>query len=180
MKGDEYRDRVASYIDHNFSDHGLLVYTEVTVGKSIIGKRRKLDVFIRRASGPDALGLECKYQRTSGTTDEKIPYALQDLDAMWIPGCLVYAGTGWSTGVLHTLDGSRRAAFCDPAENLARSKHTLELDHVIAATFGLWDAVIPEARRFKVQRELELPSAPLQRADPKAPAETKQVAKGKG
>lgn len=164
MKGDEYRDRIAAYVDCNFAAHGLLVYTEVPVGKSIIGKRRRIDVFIRRNTGGDALGLECKYQSSSGTTDEKIPYALQDLDAMWIPGCLVYAGGGWSTGVLHTLEGSKLAAFCEPPKGLKRTAKTLELDHVIAATFGLWEAVIPEHRRFEGQRELGLPEAPLQRA----------------
>ena len=31
----------------------------------------------------------------------------QDLEALWVPGCLAYAGKGWSRGVLHTLEGSR-------------------------------------------------------------------------
>lgn len=165
-QADEYRDRVAAYLDLHFGDRGLLVYTEVFVGKSIIGKRRRLDVFVREREGPRALGLECKYQASKGTTDEKIPYALQDLEAMWIPGCLVYAGEGWSKGVLHTLDGTRVAAACNPGPGLRRSSETLELDHVMAATFGLWDLVIPEERRFRGQRELDLPNAPLQRAGP--------------
>ncbi|MCR9165512.1 MAG: PD-(D/E)XK nuclease superfamily protein [Nannocystaceae bacterium] len=53
-------------------------------------------------------------QQSSGTTDEKIPYALADLDAMWIEGALVYGGTGWSSGVLHTLQAAQRAVRCDP------------------------------------------------------------------
>jgi PD-(D/E)XK nuclease superfamily domain len=153
VTGAEYRDLVASYIVHNFAARGLVVYTEVSLGKTIIGKDRKVDVFVVRAADQRALAIECKYQETQGTTDEKIPYALQDLEALWIVGCLAYAGDGWSTGVLHTLQASRLAASCLPdATTLDRSKATEELDHVLAATFGLWELVIPERRRFELPR----------------------------
>lgn len=163
MTGNDYRDRIAAYVSDNFQGQGLVVYTEVGLGKTIIGKRRKLDVFIRHQDQPLALGLECKYQATSGTTDEKVPYALADLEAMWIPGCLVYAGEGWSRGVLHTLEGSRNAVFCDPPARGARdSAKTIELDYVLASVFGLWDLVIPEGRRFE-SKQLPLPGADLRR-----------------
>jgi len=112
VKPHEYRDLIAAYIDANYGPRGIVVYTEVSLGKTIIGKNRQLDVLALRKADQRALGVECKYQEVQGTTDEKIPYALQDLEALWIPGCLVYAGTGWSTGVLHTLEGSRRAVHC--------------------------------------------------------------------
>lgn len=161
MKGDEYRDRIAAYIHAAFGGYGLVVYTEIPLGKTIIGKARHIDVFVLRPSDQRALGLECKRQNTSGTTDEKIPYALQDLDAMWIPGALVYAGAGWSTGVLHTLASSRLAVYCDPAEDLARTSATLELDHVVASVFGLWDRILPQERRFVRDPQLLLPGAPF-------------------
>ena len=149
MTGNQYRDLIARYIDEVFSRHGLVVYTEVSLGKTIIGKNRQIDVFVVRSSDQLALAIECKYQETHGTADEKIPYALADLAALWIPGVLVYAGTGWSRGVLHTLEGSRLAAYCLPTSgNLIPGPQTRELDHVIAATFGLWDLVIPAAKRF--------------------------------
>ena len=47
--------------------------------------------------------------------DGEKPY--DKAEAMWIPGCLVYAGEGWSRGVLHTLEGSRNAVFCEPGED---------------------------------------------------------------
>lgn len=140
---------MAAYIERQFGAQGLAVYTEVSLGKTIIGKNRRVDIFVLRKSDQRALGVECKYQQTSGTADEKIPYALQDLEAMWIPGCLVYGGSGWSQGVLHTLEGSRLAVCCEPQlPELARTKQTLELDHVLGAVFGLWDYVIPESRIF--------------------------------
>ena len=140
MTGSEYRDLVASYIHRNFAAHGLVVYTEVALGKTIIGKDRRIDVFVVRQDDQRAVAIECKYQESKGTVDEKIPYALQDLEALRVPGCLVYAGDGWSSGVLHTLAASHLAAYCLPdALSQARTQDTIELDHTLAAIFGLWD-----------------------------------------
>lgn len=148
---------MAAYVERNFSGRGLTVYTEVGFGRTIIGKNRKIDVFVLRESDQTALAIECKYQTVAGTADEKIPYALLDLEALWIPGCLVYAGEGWSAGVLHTLRGSRAALFCAPhAETLARSNETMELDHALAAVFGLWSYVLPGERQFSATRQLPL------------------------
>jgi len=52
--------------------------------------------------------------------------------------------------VLHTLEGSRLAAYCLPdKDTLAMGKPTRELDHALAATFGLWELVLPASKRFK-------------------------------
>ena len=40
MTGKEYADLVASYILANFGSRGLVVYREVQMGKTIIGKNR--------------------------------------------------------------------------------------------------------------------------------------------
>jgi hypothetical protein len=158
VQSHEYRDLVAAYIERHFGPHGLRVYTEVSLGKTIIGKNRRIDVFALRTSDQRALAVECKYQRSQGTADEKIPYALQDLEALWIPGCLVYGGDGWSEGVLHTLEGSKSAAFCLPEQpGLERTSQTLELDHIVAAVFGLWEHVISEAKLFRRKEQLTLP-----------------------
>jgi len=167
VKPHDYRDLIASYIDANYAAKGISVYTEVSLGKTIIGKNRLLDVFVLRPSDQAALAIECKYQQVQGTTDEKIPYALQDLDALWVPGCLVYAGEGWSKGVLHTLEGSRGAAYCYPERpNLTRTVNTRELDHILAAVFGLWDFVIPSERRFGREPQLALPLRQPKKAAP--------------
>lgn len=174
MSGHEYRDRIAAYVHTNFSRFGLTVYTEVALGKSIIGKRRTLDVFMHDDDERRALGLECKFQGSTGTTDEKIWYSLADVEAMWIPGCLVYAGTGWSQGVLHTLEGSRHAAYCDPAEDNARTRATEELDHIIAAVFALWSEVIPTHRRFAPDAQLDLPVGRILRSSGQPQARTRK------
>jgi hypothetical protein len=150
MTGHQYRDLIASYILHNYGANGLVVYVEVSLGKTVIGKDRCIDVFVVRPDDRKALAIECKYQDSLGTVDEKIPYALQDLEALWVPGVLVYAGKGWSKGVMHTLEGSRLAAYCLPDRtSLARGKQTRDLDHILSATFGLWELVLPASKRFK-------------------------------
>jgi hypothetical protein len=152
VTGNEYRDLIAAYIVTQFGADGIIVYTEVSLGKTIIGKDRKLDVFVVRRADQRALAVECKFQDTQGTTDEMIPYALQDLEAMRVPACLVYAGEGWSRGVLHSLEASPLAAYCLPDPNgFERGRDPRELDHVLAATFGLWEHIIPERRRFEIQ-----------------------------
>jgi len=149
MTGNQYRDLIAGYIHRCYTPLGLVVYTEISLGKTIIGKDRRIDVFVVRSTDQRALALECKYQDSPGTVDEKIPYALQDLEALWVPGCLVYAGEGWSRGILHTLEASRLAARCLPdASTPLLAPETRELDHVLAATFGLWERVLPASRRF--------------------------------
>ena len=110
MTGNDYRDLIAAYIHHQYATLGLVVYREVNLGKTIIGKDRQIDVFVRAPRDQKAIAIECKYQDAQGTADEKIPYALEDLAALWMPGCLVYAGRGWSRGVLHPLEASRLAA----------------------------------------------------------------------
>lgn len=157
--GNKYRDRIARYIERHFGPSGISVYTELELGKTIIGKNRKIDIFLVRKSDGEVLGIECKYQSTGGTTDEKIPYALEDLRSMWIPGVLVYAGEGWSDGIRHTLAGSREAVRCDPGVDCLRSSDTTELDHVIAAVFKLWSMVINERRQFRFQEQIELPGS---------------------
>src|SRR4029078_8649100 len=90
-----------------YGDHGLVVYREVNLGKTIIAKDRQIDVFVMRPADQKASAIQVHDPDGQGTADEKIPYALDDLAALWVPGCLVYAGRGWSKGVLHQLEESR-------------------------------------------------------------------------
>ena len=73
-----------------------------------------MDIFVLHAQSDHALAIECKYQDSAGTVDEKIPYAIQDMEAMGLPVCLTYAGSGFSDGILHMLAGCPIAAACMP------------------------------------------------------------------
>jgi PD-(D/E)XK nuclease superfamily protein len=143
VTGTDYANLIASYVARRFGGRGLKVYREIRVGKSIIGKNRCIDVFCVREADNTAFAVECKYQDSVGTVDEKIPYALDDLDALPMAGCIAYAGRGFSDGVLHMLNAAPRAAYCLPVEGQSESSaDTRELDHLIAAHFGWWDVIV--------------------------------------
>jgi hypothetical protein len=151
VTGHDYKRRIASYVVAAYWDRGIQVYDEVNMGTSIIGKQRRMDLFVLHPQSGGAIALECKYQDSSGTADEKIPYTLQDLAALRVPSCVVYAGSGFSEGVLHLLQSSELAAYCMPGDDLAPAPRrsgdsidsgTWQLDHVLAMTFGWWDVIV--------------------------------------
>jgi len=147
VTGADYANLVALYLSKRFGPRGLAVYREIRVGKSIIGKNRCIDVFCVREADSRAFAVECKYQDSPGTVDEKIPYALDDLDALPMAGCIAYAGRGFSDGVLHMLNASPRAAYCLPLDGQGESTiDTRELDHLLAAHFGWWDVILGAKR----------------------------------
>jgi hypothetical protein len=152
MTGHEYANLIADYLIQNFSDRGIIVYREVSIGKSIIGKNRRVDLFVLKDDR--AYAIECKFQDSSGTADEKMPYALENMRALNMGGCIVYAGIGFSVGVLHMLQASDIAAYCLPnPADLASTKETRELDHLLAMHFGWWDLLIAGKKPWK-QRPL--------------------------
>lgn len=148
LSGKEYADLVASYILKNFGARGLVVYREVSMGKTIIGKNRHVDILVLRAETSTVLAIECKYQDTLGTVDEKIPYAIQDMQAMGVPVCLAYAGGGFSSGILHMLAACPIAAQCLPAPSLEPSRETREMDIALAMAFSFWDLVVAHKKPF--------------------------------
>lgn len=148
LSGKEYADLVASYILKNFGARGLTVYREVSMGKTIIGKNRHVDILVLHEATSAVLAIECKYQDTLGTVDEKIPYAIQDMQAMGVPVCLAYAGGGFSAGILHLLAACPIAAQCLPAPELAPSRETRELDIALAMAFRFWDLVVASKKPF--------------------------------
>ena len=148
LSGKEYADLVAAYILKNFGGRGLTVYREVSMGKTIIGKNRHVDILVLHEATARVLAIECKYQDTLGTVDEKIPYAIQDMQAMGVPVCLVYAGGGFSSGILHMLAACPIAAQCLPASSLEPSRETREVDIALAMAFSFWDLVVANKKPF--------------------------------
>ena len=143
--GRAYSALIGRYITRNFGARGVRVYREVSLGKSIIGKTRRVDLLVLDEQSARGLALECKFQAVQGTADEKVPYTIQDLRAMRLPACVVYAGSGFSEGILHMLRASDMAAYCSPdGRNPRRTARTIELDHILAMEFGWWDIVVRE------------------------------------
>jgi hypothetical protein len=141
LTSSEYTTLIARYLAQTYQRRGISIYREVFAGKSIIGKNRRVDLLLVCEQTNQAYALECKYQGSQGTADEKIPYALEDMQALRMSGCLVYAGEGWSEGVLHLLRASAYAAYCLPPPSLAPGDATRELDHMLAMHFSWWDVL---------------------------------------
>lgn len=139
LSSTEYTSLITRYLYHAYHSRGITIYREVFAGKSIIGKNRRVDLLLVCEQTNQAFALECKYQGSQGTADEKILYALEDMQALRMNGCLVYAGEGWSPGVLHLLRASAYAAYCMPAPSLLPGEATRELDHQLAMHFSWWD-----------------------------------------
>jgi len=152
VTGGAYADLVAAYLARRFAGRGLKVYREISVGKTIIGKNRRIDVFCVCEANNKAFAIECKYQESEGTVDEKVPYALDDLQALPMAGCIAYAGKGFSAGVQHMLEASPHAAYCLPAHGQTEcTPETRELDHLLATHFAWWDVLV--ANRMPVNPE---------------------------
>ena len=158
MTGGEYATLVAHYLVRRFGQRGLKVYREIKAGKSIIGKNRCLDILCVLEGSNEAFAIECKFQDSEGTVDEKVPYALDDLRALPMKGCITYAGKGFSQGVQHMLNASPDAAYCLPAAGQADSSpETRELDHLLAMHFHWWDVLV--GKKNPVQPPAEAGSA---------------------
>ncbi len=82
---------------------GLEAETEVKVGRRIWGAKRHIDVVLTHTLTRLRLGIECKYQGTIGTAEEKIPAILQDIQAWPIKGIVVISGQGFSENMRRYL-----------------------------------------------------------------------------
>jgi hypothetical protein len=91
------------------SSLGLDYRRRLTVGKTIYGKDREVDVLFRDARNGNRLAVEAKYQRVAGTADEKLPYAVLNMATLPLPGVIVYGGGGFHQGALHWLCANTRA-----------------------------------------------------------------------
>ncbi len=75
---------------------GLKVSTEVEAARRLWGAKRRIDVVLVSEKTGKTLGIECKYQASRGTAEEKIPTTIQDIESWPIPGIVVIAGPGFS------------------------------------------------------------------------------------
>lgn len=82
---------------------GLECRTEVKVGRRIWGPQRRIDVVLTEPKSKLKLGLECKFQGTTGTAEEKIPATIEDIKAWPIRGLVVIDGPGFSDNMIGYL-----------------------------------------------------------------------------
>lgn len=106
---------------------GLQHQQQVRVGRRIWGAERKIDVVLTEPGTRRRLGVECKYQGTQGSAEEKIPLTLQDIAAWPIPGIVVYAGEGFTAHMVGFLLASGKALEVDDLEGWLRLYFGLDL-----------------------------------------------------
>jgi hypothetical protein len=99
---------------------GLRVETQVRVGRRIWGAVRKIDVVLKDPTTRVSLGIECKFQKTSGTAEEKIHATIRDMDAWPIRGIVVYSGPGFSENMKAFLLSTGKAVDLEDLETWLR------------------------------------------------------------
>lgn len=106
---------------------GLLTREQFKCGRRIWGAERYIDVVLTHVESRRRLGIECKYQGTAGSAEEKIPAIIQDITAWPIPGLVVFSGSGFSTNIKSFLIASGRAVELEELEPWVQLFFGLEL-----------------------------------------------------
>ena len=95
----------------------LEVRKEVKVGRRLWGSVRNIDVVLTHPESRRSLGIECKFQATPGTAQEKIPSTINDIRAWPIRGLVVFAGKGFSENMRTYLHSTGLAVDLEDLEN---------------------------------------------------------------
>jgi len=95
---------------------GLKVETEVYAARRLWGQRRYIDVVLTHEPSGKKLGIECKFQATSGTAEEKIPATIQDIQYWPIPGIVVIEGEGFSANMQGYLLSTGKVVWFEDLE----------------------------------------------------------------
>ena len=99
---------------------GLKAEMEVKAARRLWGQRRYIDVVITDEKTGKRLGVECKYQATAGTAEEKIPATIQDIAHWPIPGIVVIDGTGFSANMQGYLMSTGKVVWYSELEEWLR------------------------------------------------------------
>ncbi len=75
---------------------------------------------VRDRSLGKILGVECKYQGTVGSAEEKIPATIRDIEFRPIPGIVVLDGPGFSDNMKGFLMATGRTVWFDDLEDWLR------------------------------------------------------------
>ncbi len=114
--GDELKQNVVALAQRM----GLKAETEVKAARRLWGQRRYIDVVITDEKTGKRLGVECKYQATSGTAEEKIPATIQDIAHWPIPGIVVIDGEGFSSNMQGYLMSTGKVVWYGELEEWLR------------------------------------------------------------
>ena len=81
---------------------------QVDTGAGIYGRRRLVDFALYHPQRwPDCLVIQCKWQTSSGSVDEKYPYEVENIAHAVFPTIIVLDGGGYSEGARQWLLAQR-------------------------------------------------------------------------
>jgi hypothetical protein len=115
-QGEELKQRVVALA----GKLGLETRTEVPSARRLWGAKRRIDVVIRHQAVGKILGVECKYQGTSGSAEEKIPATIRDIEHWPIPGIVVIDGPGFSDNMKGFLIATGKTVWLKDLEEWLR------------------------------------------------------------
>lgn len=96
---------------------GLEAKTEVRAARRLWGAKRRIDVVLKEPVTRRVLGVECKYQGTRGSAEEKIPATIKDMEFWPIPGVVVIDGEGFSDNMKGYLMSTGKAIWFEDLED---------------------------------------------------------------
>jgi hypothetical protein len=107
---------------------GLEAKEEYRVGRRLWGAGRRIDVVLRYPPTGKILGIECKFQERSGTTEEKIPTTILDIEAWPIKGIVVFDGPGFTENMRSYLISTGKCVAFEDLESWLRLYFGLALE----------------------------------------------------
>lgn len=116
---------------------GLEAETQVPLGQRIWGRNRRIDVVLTRPDTGVMLGVECKFQQVSGSTEEKILATIADIDAWPIRGLVVVHGDGFSPDFKAFVRSSGKAIEFAELDTWMRFYFGLPRERVVEAELAL-------------------------------------------
>ncbi|WP_298009748.1 MULTISPECIES: PD-(D/E)XK nuclease superfamily protein [Anaerolinea] len=114
--GNELKQRVVDLA----RELGLEVKTEVRAARRLWGQKRHIDVVLTEPKTGKRLGIECKFQSTPGTAEEKVPSTIQDIEHWPIPGIVVIDGEGFSENMSGYLMSTGKVVWFEDLEDWLR------------------------------------------------------------
>ncbi len=121
--GTQFRDQVAALAE----DLDLVVDKEVEVGRRLWGSKRRIDLILTEPESGQRLGIECKFQKSPGTAQEKLPAVIADIESWPIDGIVAYDGPGFTANMRAYLDSTGKAIEFPHLESWLRLYFGLEL-----------------------------------------------------
>lgn len=120
--GAKLEDRVAQLAEKL----GLRVERRVRAARRITGKKRIIDIVLFDERSGKRLGIECKYQGTSGSAEEKIFATIEDIRHWPIPGLIVIDGEGFSNEIVGSLLATGKVVWFEDLEDWLKLYFGLE------------------------------------------------------